>query len=665
MGRLNFVINAFNEQTSANPSIGLIVNSSSGEGSANIPTAKGRVYVDGDVPGPFILLTGNSISVGHVFANLNPGIYVVEYQDINVTKILAKVTLRSIAGSCLYSTGSYHENSNTFSITSNDVGVTIRQGVNFSNPDSLVPNRQLQVFLDSYSKTIVDFYSGSAFWTISELTALGMQYEIGVVTLVRVITACEAIVAEELKLATIVYLPLSGFLTKTDVTTNGGSDGTVVSTISGGSGNYEYLWSNAETSPNLSGVTIGVYSVTVHDLITDEVIVLEIEVNQPDAPPSVPNEGLVLKVPYLNSIRFTVPDDLPQNIDNTPFCELYFEGFKTTNYYQPVEIADTPLVQINSDFDSHILELLIYGTDELVRSFSMIMREQNIGVTEDFNIIIRDHSEVGQSRVLFASGAPPIPLSIGDTITIMNNLDGFDGSYSIVDEVYDPLLGYSYLVINLNYAAPGLTSSATGRFLSNNADYNVYEAALSFAGLTEGIYYLKLTALAVNTKFAYSEPIDLKERHINCNEVVYRNVDDGYGDITWTTGYIGKVRFMSYIGHKPNPGGVRSISRESNYDIVKVNAKKTRGDIFDFQFVPVWAHQKLADIFDCDFFFINGVQYQTSEAYDVGDYIDGFLLSHSTIKVEMKGFNKKYNSDDIGTVNEDGLLETETGFIKL
>ena len=46
---------------------------------------------------------------------------------------------------------------------------------------------------------------------------------------------------------------------------NGATTGTITSVVSGGTSPYTYLWSNASTSQNLSGVTAGTYAVTVTD----------------------------------------------------------------------------------------------------------------------------------------------------------------------------------------------------------------------------------------------------------------------------------------------------------------------------------------------------------------------------------------------------------------
>ncbi|MBL7786163.1 MAG: hypothetical protein JNM36_09685 [Chitinophagales bacterium] len=53
--------------------------------------------------------------------------------------------------------------------------------------------------------------------------------------------------------------------TKTDVTTNGGSDGTASVNATGGTSPYTYLWSSGETTSSISGKTSGTYTVTVTD----------------------------------------------------------------------------------------------------------------------------------------------------------------------------------------------------------------------------------------------------------------------------------------------------------------------------------------------------------------------------------------------------------------
>ena len=51
----------------------------------------------------------------------------------------------------------------------------------------------------------------------------------------------------------------------TDITCNGNADGTISMTVSGGTAPYTYLWSNSATTANLTGLTGGVYTVTITD----------------------------------------------------------------------------------------------------------------------------------------------------------------------------------------------------------------------------------------------------------------------------------------------------------------------------------------------------------------------------------------------------------------
>ncbi len=66
-------------------------------------------------------------------------------------------------------------------------------------------------------------------------------------------------------------------------TCNGGSDGSISTTIVGGTAPYSYIWSNARTTSNLTGIAAGTYSVSSTDANGCTVSLSNISVSQPVA----------------------------------------------------------------------------------------------------------------------------------------------------------------------------------------------------------------------------------------------------------------------------------------------------------------------------------------------------------------------------------------------
>lgn len=58
---------------------------------------------------------------------------------------------------------------------------------------------------------------------------------------------------------------LNASFTVTNVVCNGGNTGAIVLAPTGGNGTYTYIWSNAATTQNISGLTAGTYTVTITD----------------------------------------------------------------------------------------------------------------------------------------------------------------------------------------------------------------------------------------------------------------------------------------------------------------------------------------------------------------------------------------------------------------
>ena len=65
-----------------------------------------------------------------------------------------------------------------------------------------------------------------------------------------------------------------------NVDCSGNNNGSITTTVTGGTGSYTYSWSNGASAPNLSGLTAGVYTLTVSDSLGCSVILVA-EVKQP------------------------------------------------------------------------------------------------------------------------------------------------------------------------------------------------------------------------------------------------------------------------------------------------------------------------------------------------------------------------------------------------
>ncbi len=77
----------------------------------------------------------------------------------------------------------------------------------------------------------------------------------------------------------------------TDVTCNGGSDGSIALSVLGGTAPYTYLWSDGQTTATATNLTAGVYSVTITDANN---CVLELNTLAVNEPPALSNTGSLI-----------------------------------------------------------------------------------------------------------------------------------------------------------------------------------------------------------------------------------------------------------------------------------------------------------------------------------------------------------------------------------
>jgi len=615
-----------------------------------VGTPYARIYKDGSTPPAFSTMVpfGGSFRYQLISTVSSSGLYVYEFKDDNHSAgtVLAKMLL-SDADSCA-ATARVSVSVNATGVTV--VGGTTNTGYSIDGGATFKP---------------VNPSNGVAFWYNSEVAALGLSLKINEVVIRK--TGCP-----DRSAGVNFILDDTPTLTVTptinNVTVNGGADGSITLALTG-SGSYTFNWADGPTTQNRTSLSAGTYTVTVTDVITGQIVVKPIDVSEPALLP-VP-KGTFLTVPSMNSLTFVVQQAIdqclnPQGLDNVLFADQYYEGVDQNeqNYFQRVCKCDLFPTQYNSDYPFFEVLLKDFCSNEVIKQFPYDLKEQNIGKTDDFAILLYNHTIYGQTRVYFGVGAPPIPLVVGEGFDILNNAS-FNGTYAILSIENDVARGYQYIVINKVFTgAAGQT--ATGRFATTTADFNVFETLHDFTDVADGKYYITIRAYDNDPDTpditAVSEPIWLLVEHKDTNLLRYKCIDNAF-DMTWTTGYLGLLRIPSHFGNHRTPGGDRSVTRDADYRLVKINARKSRIIIFNTWGLPPYLHEKLSVVFDCDSVTINNITCQTSEAYEASDEDDYKLLTKGTVKVEAQWFSG-FNSDDIGSVQDGGFLKTESGFLK-
>ena len=124
-------------------------------------------------------------------------------------------------------------------------------------------------------------------WTNGETTTSisGLVAGVYAVTVMDdVVAGCEAVGVVTITEPGGVTCTLGGSITSTNVSTNGGADGSATVVATGAQSIVSYLWSSGETTTSISGLVAGVYTVTIAD---DIVAGCEVEVSTTITEPAV------------------------------------------------------------------------------------------------------------------------------------------------------------------------------------------------------------------------------------------------------------------------------------------------------------------------------------------------------------------------------------------
>lgn len=666
MGKLNYSIEFRNGTNAYAPPREQILIFKVYSNNLGVPTA--RIYEEGTGAPAYTALT--AISGGYQFfggpALLGGKTYILDYKDNAIESQLFKFVVRNNNLGAYKGNINYNAAQEIISISCSNGSLTVYYNVTsnegFSNTVSIDGG---STYRGNYYD---DRYGGNRYvasWSESELLAAGYGGQVPSITF-KTFYPGEApqsvINFAQVNFLQPSFTALGASYVATNCSANGANDGTISVNVTGGSGSFTYAWSDGPVTKNRAGLSPGLYTIVITDTLTTlTTSLVNIPITEPQPPPPLPNIGTVLDPVPTNPVPFvpeTLEEGAPQTLDNKLFCKQYHKGYLRGKYFNPYQKTDPLVYQFNGNFDGYTLEMYNYDTKLLVNSYAVVQKQENAGVATDYAIRIQNHTIPGKSRVYSQTQniTDLVQNSIGDVFEIVNNVDGFNGLYAIVD------IGFDYFVITKNYAIAPAYSNGTGRFISSSQNYNVYESTIDLLAVADGYYFFKLTGNSDNTLVKISEPIDVRVSHPGTVGISYRNIDNSFGTV-WTTGFTGFVRVPASF-FKRIPGGERSVTRSADYKLIKINAKKKRIVQLEIFNIPPYIVELLSLAFDCDYFTINGVEFQCEEGLGDPEYRERMYLANVIANVEQVNWVSGYNGNDVGTVSNGGFLMTEQGFLK-
>ncbi len=211
--------------------------------------------------------------------------------------------------------------------------------------------------------------------------------------------------------------PLNLYEAVTPVTCNGGNNGQITLTASGGSGVYSFTWSDSNTNQNRTGLMAGAYSVSATDSRGCSQT-LSVTITQPTALTTTLQSTTITCAGGTNGVV-----DLTVSGGTTPYTYVWSKGATTE------DISGLP--------------------------------------TGNYSVTITDNGgcQLSDTRML----AEPTPLVV--SLTPTNNLCQFDLTGQITSNVSGGTAGYTYLW-NTGAATPSVTGLAVGRYSLTVTDAN-------------------------------------------------------------------------------------------------------------------------------------------------------------------------------------------------
>ncbi len=278
----------------------------------------------------------------------------------------------------------------------------------------------------------------------------------------------------------------------TSLTCKGENNGSISLTGDGGTGPYTYLWSNGATTPNLSGLTAGTYSITITDEKGCSFSIADIQVSEPAQPLEA---GLVpTATDCFNGNSGSI--DLSVSGGTAPYRYLWSNGEQTEDIS-------------NLQAGNYEVTVIDANNCQIVQSVTVDQPASPISVSVVTENVVCFAGQTGEITVIPSGGTAPytIKWSTGEETTTRSGLAAGTYSAQVVDNKgcrYDFSVRVTQppmIVLNFskadNLCAGGNDGSAEVSVFGGTAPYSYVwsngETGTGINNLSAGTYSITVT----------------------------------------------------------------------------------------------------------------------------------------------------------------------------
>ena len=293
-----------------------------------------------------------------------------------------------------------------------------------------------------------------------------------------------------------------------NISCNGGTDGSIAMTVTGGSGNYIYLWSNGATTKDISGLTAGVYTCIVTDqngcILTPQ-----------------PSFTLTEPLPLgISSTSTSISTDGAYNIncngDNSGWINVTVSGGSTGSYSYDWSTTNGSGIN-NGQKDQTSLSagtyhLVVTDLNNCVTSKDIILTQPPLIVLElsATNITCKSPGfNNGSIDLTVSGGIPPYSYIWSNGMTTEDLTDLTPGDYNVTVTDFNGCIKMGTARIDL---PPSLNYS------KNLSDYNGY--SISCNGLADGYIHIDPTTGSEPYIYSWTGPSGFLSSSKNISDLI-------------------------------------------------------------------------------------------------------------------------------------------------